>query len=179
MTQIKRPLPPEAGVPVLETVVAPEWLDHNGHMNVAGYLVAFDRACCKFCASAGIGPDRIASSGHTIFIGQANLVYRREVHDDDYLVIAARVRGMSSDRFILHMALYKLASDGSFELAAACEELAVCIAMKTRRPAPFPPAVGAWFAQACEADASLPAPRITLGPVNVAARSRGNGETRT
>ncbi len=29
---------------VYETCVKPEWIDHNGHMNVAFFVLAFDEA---------------------------------------------------------------------------------------------------------------------------------------
>lgn len=177
MTAQQTALPPEAGEPVLETPVLAEWLDHNGHMNVAGYLVAFDRACCALCTRAGIGPDRIASGGHTIFVGQANIAYRREVHADDRLLIAARVREMSQDRLILHMSLFRQAAGEAPELAAVCEELAVCVAMATRRRAPFPPEVRYWFAALHAAEAGLPIPRIVPGAIGLTAVGSTAGET--
>ena len=122
-------LPPVAGVAVLRTPVLPEWLDHNGHMNVAASLIAFDWACCAFSRLAGIGPDKIESSGHTIFVGQANVAYRREVLHSDHLVIGARVPALAADRKHLLLTMYRLRDGAAPELAAVCDELCVCVAM--------------------------------------------------
>ena len=36
--------------------VEPEWIDYNGHMNVAYYTLAFDRALDELFEALGIGP---------------------------------------------------------------------------------------------------------------------------
>lgn len=169
MTRAFPTLPPEAGMAVLETLVLPEWLDHNGHMNVAAYLIAFDRGCCAFCTRAGIGPDRIEATGHTVFVGQANLAYRREVHRADRLCVAARIRGRTHDRMQLYLSLYR-AKDDAAELVAACEQLAVAVRLDTRRPAPFPVDVAAWLDRLRAAEATMPPPRLTIGQVNLTPR---------
>ena len=153
MTAPFPPLPPVAGLPVLDTPVRPDWLDHNGHMNVAAYLIAFDQGCCALCSLAGIGPDRIAETGHTVFVGQANVVYRREVHAGDRLCITARLRDLAADRMQLYLTMWRAGAKGA-ELAAACEELAVGVRLETRRPAPFPADVAAWLAALRAADDS-------------------------
>lgn len=165
-------LPYEAGHLILRTVVAPEWLDHNGHMNVAAYLIAFDRACCEFSREAMIGPENIASSGHTIFVGQANVVYCREVHQENELFITTRVRELTKDRLHLMMSMHSRQPDGTIVLAAVCEELCVCVSMATRRPASFPSEVAYFFKRHRDFDATLPAPRITTGAISLAPRTR-------
>jgi acyl-CoA thioester hydrolase len=35
--------------------VRPEWIDHNGHMNMGYYLVVFDFATDAFLGWAGLG----------------------------------------------------------------------------------------------------------------------------
>jgi len=163
-------------MPVLETGVLPEWLDHNGHMNVAGYLVAFDKACCKFCTSAGIGPDRIQSTDRSIFVGQVNIVYRREVLANDTLIICARIRAMSEDRMVLYLTMYKRNADGSVTLSAACEELAVAVSMTTRRPAAFPQNVRTWFERVWGAEAQLPMPPLKIGAIDIGPRKKVSNE---
>ena len=38
-----------------ETIVKPEWIDHNGHVNVAFFVVAFDEATDAAYEHWGIG----------------------------------------------------------------------------------------------------------------------------
>ena len=40
--------------------ILPEWTDPNGHMNVAYYVLAFDRATDVFYDALGIGWDYVA-----------------------------------------------------------------------------------------------------------------------
>src|SRR5690606_23591420 len=37
--------------------VEPQWIDYNGHLNMAYYNVLFDRAVDQFFEALGIGPD--------------------------------------------------------------------------------------------------------------------------
>ena len=37
-----------------ESVVQPEWIDYNGHMNVAFYVLAFDHATDAFLDHIGL-----------------------------------------------------------------------------------------------------------------------------
>ena len=46
-------------------VVRPEWLDYNGHMNVAYYVLAFDHACDSFLDHIGMTYAYRARSGGT------------------------------------------------------------------------------------------------------------------
>jgi acyl-CoA thioesterase FadM len=42
--------------------VRPEWIDHNGHMNVAYYVLAFDEAAGSLSKYLGIGKEYRANS---------------------------------------------------------------------------------------------------------------------
>jgi acyl-CoA thioester hydrolase len=164
-------LPPAAaGAPgervELRTPVRPDWLDHNGHMNVAAYLVAFDSAVCAFCTRIGIGPDRIAATGHSVFVGQANLICRREIHAGDRLAVTMRLLGLAPDRVHLWMGLYRDAATGDGP-AAVCEQLVVCVRLDGRRPAPFPAEVAAALTALAQTDAALPPPRLHPGAVAI------------
>ena len=48
-------------LPQTHLTVKPEWIDHNGHMNVAFYVLAFDQATDQVYEPWGLGldyPDR-------------------------------------------------------------------------------------------------------------------------
>ena len=49
------PSPPDLSAPLdrHRARVLPEWIDYNGHMNVAFYLYAFDQATETFCREMG------------------------------------------------------------------------------------------------------------------------------
>lgn len=151
---------------VIRETVREEWLDHNGHMNVAAYLIAFDSAVRTLCIGLGIGPDQIPQSGKTIFVGQANIVYRHELVRGSRIRIAARILAVTEGR--AHACLSMFDEDRDV-LAAFNEQLFVCADMSTRRPSPFPPVPKERFRAVFEAQRHFPVPkfvgrRITLDP---------------
>jgi acyl-CoA thioester hydrolase len=141
---------------VSEEQVREEWLDHNGHMNVAAYLTAFDAAVCTFCTALGIGPDRIPQTGKTIFVGQANIVYRHELVRGDSIRIAVQLLGLTGERAHACLSMY---DTGKNVLAALNEQLFVCVDIETRRPSPLPPLARERFDAVFDAQRQLAVPK--------------------
>jgi acyl-CoA thioester hydrolase len=146
----------DGGMPVYRTNVPDSWVDHNGHMNVATYLTAFDAAVCAVCTDCGIGPDKIADTGSTVFVAQANVVYRRELHRADPIMIDMRILDLCEDRVHVYMTMHH-EQDGY--VAAACEQLLVCVSMKTRRPTGLSEHVYGRFASIFDQQRGAPPPR--------------------
>jgi len=144
------------GLPVHRTAVIDDWVDHNGHMNVAAYLTAFDAAICRFSTRCGIGPDRIAETGKTVFVSQANIVYRHELHRGSLIQVYLRILDLGTDRLHVYMTMH---DEEHGYLAAANEQLLVCVSMQTRRPAPFSANVDEAFKAIFESQKDFPAPR--------------------
>jgi len=60
------------GVEVMRGQVLPEWIDINDHMNVAYYLLAFDRAVDVLWSQFGLDEDYVRThSSSTIAVGNA------------------------------------------------------------------------------------------------------------
>lgn len=153
---IPSPISSDDGLPVYRTMVPDNWVDHNGHMNVATYLTAFDAAICAFCTDCGIGPDRIEQTGKTVFVAQANIVYRRELHRNDPIAINLRILDLAADRLHVYMTMHD-ERDGY--VAAANEQLLVCVSMTARRPAELSEDVYGRFVSIFDQQKQLPAPR--------------------
>jgi acyl-CoA thioester hydrolase len=150
------PISSDDGLPVYRTKVPDGWVDHNGHMNVATYLTAFDAAICAFSTDCGIGPDRIEETGKTVFVAQANIVYRRELHRTDAITINLRILDLAEDRLHVYMTMH---DERDSYVAAANEQLLVCVSMKTRRPAELSGDVYSRFASIFDQQRGLPSPR--------------------
>ncbi len=116
--------------------VAPGWIDYNGHMNVAYYLLAFDLATDVFFDSLGLGADYNKSGAGTTFAGQIKLSYLRELNQGDPLRVSTQLLAFDSKRLRFYHRMFH-AGDGI--LAATAEMLSLHIDLKTRRVAPFPP----------------------------------------
>lgn len=136
--------------------VREEWLDHNGHMNVAPYLTAFDAAVCKMCTGLGIGPDQIPTTNKTIFVGQANIVYRQELVRGDAIRITAQIVGLTEGRVHAALSMYHAVTGA---LAAFNEQLFVCVDLVDRAPCWLPPLARERFGTVFDTQRHLPFPK--------------------
>ena len=66
--------------------VLPEWIDYNGHMNLAYYTVLFDQATDLLFDELGLGLDYRRDRKLGTFVAETHNLYERE------LLVGARVR---------------------------------------------------------------------------------------
>ncbi len=135
--------------------VLPEWIDYNGHMNVAYYLLAFDHATDDFLDWLGLDAAHRAAAGGTTFAGDIHLTYQREVREGDPLRITTQLLGYDDKRirFICHM--YH-AEEGF--LAATMESLSLYVDLQRRRVSALPADIRTRLAAVFEAHSALPLP---------------------
>ena len=136
-------------------VVRPEWLDYNGHMNVAYYVLAFDHACDSFLDHIGMTDAYRARSGGTTFAAEMHITYRREVIAGDPLRFTSHLLGFDKKRihFILHM--YH-AEQGY--LAATSEWMSLYVDLASRRVAAMPEEISSRLAEIHAIHKKLPRP---------------------
>src|ERR1700754_3945588 len=63
--------------------VEPQWIDYNGHLNMAYYNVLFDRAVDEAYEMMGIGLAYLKAHNHSTFTAEAHVRYLREIHEND------------------------------------------------------------------------------------------------
>ncbi|PSL21906.1 thioesterase family protein [Shimia abyssi] len=63
--------------------VEADWIDYNGHLNMAYYNVLFDRGVDQVWERFGFGPDYRAATGCTTFSAEFHVCYLREIHLGD------------------------------------------------------------------------------------------------
>jgi acyl-CoA thioester hydrolase len=124
--------------PIVEyqDVVRPEWIDSNGHMNLAYYVVVFDLATDALYKALDIGDDYREASGNSCFTAETHTLYEREVHLNDRLHIRTWLLG--ADRKRLHY-FHEMFHTDSAERSAVQELMALHINMSVRRVSEFPP----------------------------------------
>lgn len=149
MTEIPTPLelPP--------TTVKPEWIDFNGHMNVAYYLLAFDKASETLDAFIGLSPEYREKTGNGTFAGDIHIAYRQELKEGDPIRMTGRIIACDSKRVHYWLEMFH-ATEGY--LAATAEYMILHIDMSVRRVAPMAPDLADWIAQVCDAHNTLPPP---------------------
>ena len=62
--------------------VRPEWIDHNGHLNLAYYTVLFDNATDALWLEIGLG-EPYRRTGLTTFAVEAHTLYLGELFEGD------------------------------------------------------------------------------------------------
>jgi acyl-CoA thioester hydrolase len=123
--------------PVVEyqDIVRPEWIDSNGHMNLAYYVVVFDLATDALYKALDIGDAYREVSGNSCFTAETHTLYEREVHLGDRLLVRTWLLG--SDKKRLHY-FHEMFHADSSERSAVQELMALHIDMSVRRVAEFP-----------------------------------------
>jgi acyl-CoA thioester hydrolase len=116
--------------------VLPEWIDYNGHMNVAFYMLAFDRATDAFFDYIGVGEEYKNKSNNTTFTLEGHITYDREVMEGDPLLFKTYLLDYDEKR--LHY-FHEMYHGEQGYLAATNELITMHIDLRQRRSAPFAP----------------------------------------
>jgi acyl-CoA thioester hydrolase len=143
--------------PFLSSVmqIEPQWIDYNGHLNMAYYNVMFDRAIDELWLELGIGPDYKRERHGSTFTVECHVRYLREIHLGDpvqvsILLVAADEKRLHTFEELRH------ATEGW--LSATSENMTVHIDMAARKTAPFPPDIRARIEAVASAHAAVPQP---------------------
>ena len=124
----------EAPLEFAETEVVPEWIDFNGHMNVAYYLYAFDRCLDEMYSRLGVGPEHITVTGCSVFTLEVHINYLREVMEGDPLRMTGRLLDHDDKRIHVYFEMF-LGADGP--IVAAMEQIGIHVDMQARKPVAF------------------------------------------
>jgi len=135
--------------------VDPAWIDYNGHMNVAYYLLAFDQATDLFFDFIGLDEAQRAESNGTTFAAEVHLRYHREVMADAPLKITTQILSYDTKRLRFFHQMYH---EQKGYLAATAETLSLYIDLEVRRVGSLPAAVAARLAAVLQAHRGLGTP---------------------
>ena len=117
-----------------ETVIE-EWIDYNGHLNMAFYNVIFDHGIDHLYDHLGIGKDYTQSGIGSCFTLEAHVHYLNELSLSDEVRVELRLINFDSKRIHVFEEMYH-EKDGY--LAATSEQIGMHVDMKTRRSSPLP-----------------------------------------
>jgi acyl-CoA thioester hydrolase len=135
MTAAEPTDPEPAGLHVHRERVRGEWIDYNGHLNVAYYTLIFDHAVDAFLEAAGITADHRAATGGSIFAAEAHISYARELVEGAEARVETQLLAFDAKRVHLFQRMY---DDASGELAATHEVLELYVDLNVRRVAEMP-----------------------------------------
>lgn len=143
-------------IAIHEETVLPEWIDYNGHMNVAFYVLAFDHATDVMLEFLKIDHDYKTRENTTTFVADMNVTYRQEVKEGDPLQFRTQILNCDEKRIHFWHEMYH-AKEGY--LAATNELLSLHIDLRNRRVGPMSQDIAEWVTMVRDAHANLPTPK--------------------
>ena len=143
------------GARVADGIVKPEWIDANGHMNVAYYVLAFDLGVDALWESFGITAEYIAHSYGSTFAVESHITYQQELMQGDPYIVTAQILDYDDKRIHQFQRLYH--AEKKF-LAATGEWMNLHVDLEKRRVSPWPESILAKLAEYSQkqADQSYP-----------------------
>ena len=127
---------PSQPQPFIATVqqVKDEWIDYNGHFNMAYYCVLFDAAIDEAFAQVGLGPDYVKQTNCSYFTLEAHITYLRELHARDEVLVSVQLLDYDAKR--VHY-IQQMHHAGEGWLSATMEAICMHVDMDQKKAAPF------------------------------------------
>lgn len=104
-----------------KTAILADWVDYNGHLRDAFYLLIFSYATDAFMDRIGLSGDNRDASGHSLFTLEAHINYLHEVKLGQEVEVRTQIVAHDRKRVQLYHSLYK--ASGDEELAASDQML--------------------------------------------------------
>lgn len=157
----------EAPISRHEETVLEEWVDYNGHMNVAYFMLIFDHATDVFYPLIGLGKPYRERTGFSTFAVESHITYGRELSVGEAVRVTTQLIGFDEKR--IHYFHTMLHSEAGYQMATL-EQLAVHVDLTARKVCPIPQESLDLMAEMTKTHSALPAPK-ELGSV-MSLRSR-------
>jgi acyl-CoA thioester hydrolase len=138
-----------------EMRIKPEWIDFNGHLNMAYYIVFFDQAVDELYELLGLGPNYLKRHNHSTMVAEMHVRYLREVKESDPLRVRCQLLAYDAKRIHLFEELVH-ATEGW--VSATCETMTLHVNMATKKVGPWPDQIMDALKRMQTAHAGLPVP---------------------
>jgi acyl-CoA thioesterase FadM len=113
--------------------VLPEWIDYNGHLSEAYYVLVFGHATDAVMAQLGMTPQHLTDTATSLYTLEVHVRYLDEVPPDSRLEVRSSIIGVTAKLLWLWHELW--CED---RLRASEEVLAVHVDTAAGRSSPFP-----------------------------------------
>ncbi|MEU8728112.1 thioesterase family protein [Streptomyces tendae] len=133
-------------LPLFRSAVRPEWIDYNGHMSEAFYVLVFGHATDALMHGTGLGSGYRESTGCSLYTVESHVRFLREVPVDSHLAVRTRVLGAAARKVRFAHEMFVVSAPASEPApdavpVATTELLGVHVDRGTGRAAGFPDAV--------------------------------------
>jgi acyl-CoA thioester hydrolase len=145
-----------------------QWIDYNGHFNMAYYGVLFDRAADQLFATLGLGPDYVKTTNNSFFTLETHCSYLREVQATDQVVIASHI--LDHDHKRVHY-VQSMLCVGHDSAACILEVMVSHVDLATHKTSNFPEDVKLRIDAMAAAHKGLPVPAQVGRKIGIPRRS--------
>jgi len=115
--------------------IRPEWIDYNGHLNMAYYMVLFDQCVDAAFEEFGLGPHYAQEKQASYYTLEVHVTYLQEVHLADKVDVSLQILDYDAKR--THYFQEMRHGEKGF-LAATMECICMHVDLATKRSSPFP-----------------------------------------
>ena len=150
--------------------VQDDWIDYNGHLNMAYYNVLFDACIDEVHDALGLGAGYRHKANASTFTAQAQIIYVRELHAGDKVYVTCRM--LDADEKRTHTFLELFHADDGY-LSAVSEQIHLHVDLDTKRVAPFPQNIGENISAMVKAHSRLPRSRHIGQAIGIGDKGRG------
>ncbi|SDL68454.1 thioesterase family protein [Pseudomonas indica] len=148
-------MPSNAPLTTYQTPILAEWVDYNGHLRDAFYLLLFSYATDAFMDHIGLDSSGRKASGHSLFTLECHLNYLHEVKQGEAVEVRTQLLAHDRKRLQLYHSLHRAGQD---EALAASEQMLLHVELAGPRSAPFAAPVLARIEALAETHRALPRP---------------------
>jgi acyl-CoA thioester hydrolase len=152
--------------------VRPEWVDYNGHLRDAFYMLIYSHATDALLDAIGLDHAQREARGRSMFTVEAHVNYLREVREGTPLRVEVRVLEHDAKRVRVYLEMFVDADEEAATPVCASEQLLLHVDRSGPRAVPFDADVLARVAALGEASAGKAARyagrAIALAPVRQA-----------
>lgn len=120
------------------TVVSSDWIDFNGHLNVAYYHLIFDLSAKPFFTWLGFTTEIREQHKCSMFALESHLTFLSEVKVHTKVRVESRLLEVHPKRFHFYQEMF---IEDTNTLAASHESLGIVMNMETRKSAPMPDSI--------------------------------------
>lgn len=143
------------------TQIQPDWVDYNGHLRDAFYLLIFSYATDALMDTLGLDSENREASGHSLFTLELHLNYLHEVTLGAEVEVHTQLIAHDAKRLHLYHSLHRV---GDGQELAGNEQMLLHVDLAGPHSAPFAQATLEKIAALCTEQADLPRPAL-LGRV--------------
>lgn len=148
----------------LGMIVEPSWIDYNGHMNVAYYLLAFDKAIDEFYKNLGLGIEYKNNTNKSTYALESHIIWIKEMLQGERINFTIQL--LDYDHKRIHLFLTMLHNEKNIEVATY-EVLSMHINLETKKSCIFPDKIQKKIETIMNTHSKIPKPRLSGSTVAI------------